>query len=179
MVDINKVKEFVAPFHKDYDVMHDLTHIERMLWSAKKLIKNKDATIDTEAIGYAAYFHGLTDEHGDAILKWLMNNGVPEDKAGLIITIAEDSMKNAVPRTPEGMILHDAHMIEGGKTFLIVKSLIAGSVMGQTLDQTIEYIEKNILDKGACYLPEAKEMYREEQAFAKQLLNDLKEGLYS
>ncbi len=159
--------------------MHDLTHIERMLWSAKKLIKNRDESINAEAIVYAAYFHGLTDEHGDMILKWLMTNGVPEDKARLIITIAEDSIKNAVPRTLEGSILHDAHMIEGGKTFLIVKSLITGSVRGQTLDETIEYIEKNIIDKGTCYLPEAKEIYGEEQAFAKQLLNDLKKGLYS
>lgn len=179
MIDIEKVKEFVAPFYKDHDVMHDLSHIERMLWSAKKLMKNRDATIDAEAIGHAAYFHGLTDEHGDAIFKWLIANGVPEHKARLMIAIAEDSMKSAVPRTPEGTILHDAHMIEGGKTFLIVKSLITGSVRGQTLYQTIDYIEKNILDKGTCYLPEAKEIYKEEQAFAKQLLNDLKEGLYS
>ncbi len=178
MIDIEKVKEFVAPFYKDYDVMHDLSHIERMRWSAKKLMKNAETTIDAEAISYAAYFHGHTDEHGDAIYKWLTDNGVPEDRAMLMIAIAEDSMKSAVPRTPEGTILHDAHMIEGGKTFLIVKSLITGSVRGQTLDETIEYIEKNILDKGTCYLPDAKEIYREEQAFAKQLLNDLKEGLY-
>jgi len=37
----------------------------------------------------------------------------------------------------EGKILHDAHMIEGGKIYLIVKSLITGSVRGQTLEQTI------------------------------------------
>lgn len=34
-------------------------------------------------------------------------------------------------------------MIEGGKTYLIVKSLITGSVRGQT----IKYIEDNVLGK--------------------------------
>ena len=179
MISVDKVKEFVAPFYKDDDIMHDLSHIERMLLSVRKLIKNEDATIDTEAIVCAAYFHGLTDEHAGAICKWLTANGVSGDRARFIITIAEDSIKSAVPRTPEGTILHDAHMIEGGTTFLIVKSLITGSVRGQTLDQTIEYIEKNILDKGTCDLPEANEMYMKEQAFAKQLLDDLKENLYS
>lgn len=179
MIDIDRIKGFVAPFYRNLDIMHDLSHIERMLLSAEKLMKNRDAKIDAEAIGYAAYFHGLTDEHGDAIFKWLMANGMDEEKARLVISIAEDSLKSAVPRTLEGTILHDAHMIEGGKTFLIVKSLITGSVRGQTLDQTIEYIEENILNKGTCYLPEAREIYREEQAFAKQLVNDLKKGLYS
>lgn len=77
----------------------------------------------------------------------------------------------------EGRILHDAHMIEGGRTYFIVKSLITGSVRGQTLEQTIDYIENNILDKGLCYLPEAQEIYDEQQAFAKDFIVSLKEGL--
>lgn len=60
----------------------------------------------------------------------------------------------------EGKILHDAHMIESRNTFLIVKSLITGLVRGQTLEEMIEYIEKNILGKGQCYLAEAKKMCR-------------------
>jgi len=58
-------------------------------------------------------------------------------------------------------------MIEGGKTYLIVKSLITGSVRGQTLEQTIKYVEDNILDKGICYLPEAKAIYSGQQEFTK------------
>lgn len=68
-------------------------------------------------------------------------------------------------------------MIEGGKTYLIVKSLITGSVRGQTLKQTIEYIENNILGKGICYLPEAQIIYYHQQEFAKAFVKDLKEGL--
>lgn len=71
----------------------------------------------------------------------------------------------------------DADMIEGGKTYLIVKALITGSVRGQTLEQTIEYIENNILGKGICYLPEAQTIYYQQQEFAKGFVKDLKEGL--
>jgi len=68
-------------------------------------------------------------------------------------------------------------MIEGGKTYLIVKSLITGSVRGQTLEETIKYIEDNILDKGICYLPEAKKIYCQQQQFSKDFIIELKKGL--
>jgi len=68
-------------------------------------------------------------------------------------------------------------MIEGGRTYLIVKSLITGSVRGQTLEQTIDYIEKNILDNGVCYLQEAQWIYDEQQTLDKNFIAVLKEGL--
>ena len=86
-----------------------------------------------------------------------------------IISAAWESQKDEEAKTIEGKILHDAHMIEGGKTYLIVKSLITGSVRGQTLELTIKYIEENILDKGVCYLPEAQAIYNEQQEFAKKV----------
>jgi len=68
-------------------------------------------------------------------------------------------------------------MIEGGKTYLIVKSLITGSVRGQTLEETIKYVEDNVLGKGTCYLPKAKRIYCEQQEFAKAFIYDLKVDL--
>ena len=51
------------------------------------------------------------------------------------------------------------------------------SVRGQTLGQTIKYIEDNVLDKRACYLPEAQIIYSKQQKFAKDFIYDLNEGL--
>ena len=79
-----------------------------------------------------------------------------------IIKASWESQKDRDAETIEGKILHDSHMIEGGKTYLIVKSLITGSVRGQNLEDTIKYIENNILNKGICYLEEAKEIYKEQ-----------------
>jgi uncharacterized protein len=68
-------------------------------------------------------------------------------------------------------------MIEGGKTFLVVKSLITGFLIGQMIEETIQYMEDNLLDKGQCYLPEAVEIYREQQRYSREFIKDLKEGL--
>ncbi|MGL4337470.1 MAG: hypothetical protein ACRCST_11325 [Turicibacter sp.] len=82
------------------------------------------------------------------------------------------------PQTLEAKILHDAHMSEGGgKTFLIVKSLITGSVRGQSLEETIDYIETHLLHKGQCYLAEAQEVFYQQQVFTKIFMEDLKKGL--
>lgn len=94
-----------------------------------------------------------------------------------IITTAWESQKDRSAQTLDGKILHDAHMIEGGRTYLIVKPLITGSLRGQTLNQTIKYIEENILEKGCCYLPEAQEIYNKQQEFAESFIKELKDGL--
>ena len=59
-----------------------------------------------------------------------------------------------MPETLEGKLLHDAHVLEGGKTYTVVKTLITGSVRGQTLEQTLEFMRNNVINKNKCYLPE-------------------------
>lgn len=102
MINTDKLLTFVEPYYKNKDIMHNLSHIERVLKHVNKLL-------------------------------------------------------------------------ESGK--YIVKSLIVGSVRGQTLEQTINYIEDNVLNKGICYLPEAENVYIQQQEFAKSFICDLKEGL--
>lgn len=48
---------------------------------------------------------------------------------------------------------------------------------GQTLEQTIKYIEDNVLGNGVCYLPEAQVIYIKQQDFTKDFIYDLNEGL--
>jgi uncharacterized protein len=42
-------------------------------------------------------------------------------------------------------LLHDAHLIKGGKDYLMIKSLVTGVERGQTLEETIQYMKKNII----------------------------------
>ena len=177
MVNVNELIEFVTPYYQNKDIMHDLSHIERVIKSINKLIKHYDVLIDLDSMIYAAYFHGFIYKDEEKILRWLNGNGFTKEKIEFIIKVSWESQKSETPETFEGKILHDAHIIEGGKTYLIVKSLITGSVRGQKLEETIDYIEKNILEKGSCYLKEAKMIYEEQQIFAKQFIKDLKEGL--
>ena len=39
--------------------------------------------------------------------------------------------------------MHDAHVSEGGKIYLVVKTLIAGSVRGKSLIDIFNYMERN------------------------------------
>lgn len=48
---------------------------------------------------------------------------------------------------------------------------------GSILEETISYIERNILGKLKCYLPEAQEVYGEQEEFAKDFPADLKGNL--
>jgi len=73
----------------------------------------------------------------------------------------------------EGKIAHDAHMVEGGKTFLVVKSLVTGTARGQSLEETLDYMNRNILNKGQCCLPEAVQMYAEKQAYLKDFMESV------
>lgn len=177
MVNMDKLLDFVKPYYEDKDIMHDLSHISRVLICVEKLLKTGDYKEDVDTLKYAAYFHGFIYNSEEKIVEWLKGETIPSKMIDKIITVARESQKDEVAQTLEGKILHDAHMIEGGKTYLIVKSLITGSVRGQTLEQTIEYIENNILDKGRCYLSEAQIIYYQQQEFAKSFIKDLKEGL--
>ena len=177
LVNIDELIEFVTPYYQNKDIMHNLSHIERVLKCANRLSKQTGVNVNIDAITYAAYFHGFVYNEEEKISKWLEKKLFLKDNIKFIIKISWESLKEEMPETFEGKILHDAHMIEGGRTYLVVKSLITGSVRGQTLEQTIDYIEKNILEKGSCYLEESKLAYQQQQIFAKQFIKDLKEGL--
>jgi uncharacterized protein len=175
MIKIEELENFVKPFYNQKDIMHNLSHIRRILKIAKTL--SKKYKIDKEVLIYGAYFHGIIYSKEEEIKKFLKTKEIPNEKIDKIVIAAWESQKDSKPKTIEGKILHDAHLIEGGKTFLIVKSLITGTIRGQTLEETISYIEENLIGKFKCYLPEAQKIYKEKERFTKEFLKDLKKNL--
>lgn len=75
-----------------------------------------------------------------------------KDEIQKIVMIAWESQRPEVPKTFEGKVLHDAHVLEGGKTYADVKTLITGSVRGQSLLETLDYMKNNVVDKNVCYI---------------------------
>lgn len=176
-VDPRGLLEFVAPYYQNKDTMHDLSHIERVLKGAESLAKQSGYDVDMDVVECAAHFHGFVYSDEGAITEWLGRQNLTGERIRQIVQVAWESQKACVPESLEGKILHDAHMIEGGKTFLVVKVLMTGAARGQTLRETIAYLENSVLGKGECYLPEAKGVYREQQEFAREFVKDLREGL--
>lgn len=158
--------------------MHNISHIERFYKSAQKLVAlYPPEMVDMELVKYGCYFHGMIHVAEQEIKNYLINNGIRQERIERILEVSIESHANEIPETFEGKLLHDAHLIEGGKTFLIVKSLCTGSARGQTIEETIKIIEERILGKRKCYLPEAISIHEEMEQFSREFLNDLKLGL--
>jgi len=176
-VDKNKLVEFVKPYYVNKDIMHGMWHVELIEKAVSKILGRSDYNVENKQLLFATYFHGIIYDYEADIRKWLTEQGLFEKEIKQIITISHESHRYEIPQTLEGKILHDAHIIEGGKSYMITKCLITGSVRGQTLLETIEYIETNILDKSTCYLPETIPLLNEANLFAKEFLRELKSGI--
>jgi uncharacterized protein len=175
MLKKSDVEEFVRKDYEEKDVMHNLSHIRRVLRAAQRLARNH--ACDPELLLIGAYFHGIIDDKENEAREFLKNKGVSDDRIDKSIQIAWESQKESEPKTIEGTILHDAHLIEGGKTFLITKSLVTGTARRQTLEETISFMEQNIPGKFKCYLPEAQKIYEQKESFALDFLDELKSNL--
>ncbi len=165
---------FVTPFYEKKDIMHNLDHIRLVIKAIDSLLSGGKYNVDYEAIIAAAYFHGFVWSDEESICTWLKGQGESDERINFIIQIAWESQRPNKPETMEGMILHDAHIIEGGETFLITKSLITGSVRGQSLKETVEYIEAHVIGKNQCYLPEAVIELEKADKFANEYIKKLK-----
>lgn len=168
---------FVKPYYENKDIMHNLWHIELVEKMVRKIIAMGEYTVDEECLLLAVYFHGCIYSDEAAIKDWLRKQNYSEETIGKILQIAWESQRREVPASIEGKILHDAHVLEGGKTYLVVKTLITGSVRGQTLEETLGYMEKQVLDRNRCYLPETIPLCEEMNGFARAFYSALMEGI--
>jgi uncharacterized protein len=89
----------------------------------------------------------MISEHETEIVEFLKSLDLSEKKVPAVTKVSWESLKEQVPESLEGKIVHVAHLIEGGKTFMIVKSLTTGSLRSQTLKETIEYLENSVIGK--------------------------------
>lgn len=173
---IKKIKQFVTPYYQDKDMTHDLSHIERVhkkVQDMKARYHLEDALLDS-----AIYFHGIVKKHENEITSFLKDtlnfNNFESDK---IIQLAKESHKSSNPQSLEGEILHDAHILEGGPYFFFLKNLITGTLLGQSIHETLGYFEKNILNKVECCLEENKQELEKYKTIAKKMLNEVRNEL--
>ena len=175
-MDEKNLRQFCSPLYESKDIMHNLSHIDRIISLAKKMCE-KHTDADMETIIFGAYFHGLVDNNTDDIQEYLSSINIVQSKIAKILQASRDSQINNIPMSLEGSILHDAHLLEGGKTFIVTKCLVTGAARGQSLAETIAYMEKNIIGKGVVFLEENREEYETRQLFAKDFICELKNGL--
>jgi len=167
-----KINNFVRPFYDEKDCMHGLEHLDRIIQKAEYLSGfYPDAQLDVVVL--ACCFHGLIKNHNRQITEFLDGCNLNDDFCSRVITAAQESLVEEVPGSLEGKIVHDAHLIEGGRVFLVVKSLVTGTARGQSLAETIDYMRANIFDKGKCYLPESAAIFQSKQDYLREFLGEL------
>lgn len=177
MIDEKEILAFAQPYYADKDIMHNMWHIELVKKMIDKILSISHYEVDKECLILAAYFHGFIYSDEDKIKQWLEAQGYEKEYISKIIKISWESQREEIPETIEGKILHDAHVLEGGKTYLIVKTLITGSVRGQSLKETMNYMQKNVLDKNICYLPETIPLCEEMNKFTNEFFEELVDGI--
>lgn len=177
MLNEKALLEFVEPYYIDKDIMHNMWHIELVRKMIAKILSASSYKVDEECLILAAYFHGFIYREEAKIKQWLIAQNYDDKRISKTIKIAWESQRSEVPETIEGKILHDAHVLEGGKTYLIVKTLITGSVRGQSLSDTLTYMERNVLNQNKCYLPETIPLCEEMNKYTNEFFKELSEGI--
>ena len=169
--------EFAEPYYADKDIMHNMWHIELVKKMVNRILAGSSYSVDEECLLLATYFHGFIYQAEEKIEQWMREQDYDEAVIAKTIKIAWESQRSEVPETLEGKILHDAHVLEGGKPYLVVKTLITGSVRGQSLLDTLKYMEGNVLDKNSCYLPETIPLCEEMNKYTNRFFEELTEGI--
>ena len=177
MINEKELFTFVEPYYADKDIMHNMWHIGLVKKMIDKILSIHHYEVDEESLLLATYFHGFIYSDEEKIKQWLETQGYVKETISKVIKISWESQRREIPETIEGKILHDAHVLEGGKTYLIVKTLITGSVRGQSLIDTMNYMEEKILDKNICYLPETIPLCEEMNQYTNIFFADLMEGI--
>jgi uncharacterized protein len=168
--------EFVRPYYAKKDAMHDLSHVRRFLNTARSI--SKKYHVDGEILTYAAYFHGVDGERNrNDLMKFMASQDLSEGKAEKILRVAWVSHKEPRPTTIEGKILHDAHLVEGGRAFMVAKFLITGALRGLPISHTIKYFEDEVDGRFRYYLPQTRKKYSVMEKFAHGFFHDPRMGL--
>lgn len=183
------LEDFVRPFYAERDTLLGLPHIRRVVKKARYLARYHTDALDPIVLLHAAYLHGLIFQEELRIRRFLQTHELPPEQIERVVRAAREAHMEAPGEVAgdddrvaagaaqslslEGKILHDARLLEGGRTFLIGSALMLGALRGATLEEILATVEERMLGRFQCYLPEAQRLYAEKEAFARAFLDDL------
>lgn len=173
----DKLIQFIEPYYIDKDIMHNMWHLALVKKQADKIIELGKYEVNYEHLMLALSFHGFIYRDELKIREWLKEQNFLNADIEQIVKIAWESQRPEIPDTLEGKILHDAHVLEGGKTYTVVKTLITGSVRGQSLQETLDFMKSHVLDANVCYLPVTIPLCEEMNLYTNLFYKELSEGI--
>jgi HD superfamily phosphodiesterase len=173
----DNLREFVKPYCADKGDLENLSHVQRLLSSARDLAEGEKANDDLLVFG--AHLHDMIFHLEERIRDFLFSLGLDRTLVIEIMKVAWESGKEAKPETQEGNLLRDAHLIEGGKEYQMAKWLSSGAGAGQTLLQSLEFLEARVIGRYKCSVPKAQRIYEEIEAYRRQFVDVVRKALKS
>lgn len=171
----DSLREFVKPYYIDKGDLHNLEHVNRILALARYLARGENA--DDDLIVFGAYLHGLIFTDEAEIRNYLFSQELKRDRVIEVMKVAWEAGKEAAPETVEGACLHDAHLIEGGKEYQVAKWLISGAQQGQSLPQTLEYLETRVVGKYTVSTEKAQPIHKEVEKYRSHFIHSVHQAL--
>lgn len=176
---INDLAQFVAPYYEKNDILHNYRHTKRLVKMVNTIIENGGYKNEVryDNVICAAYLHAMVKHEEERALSWLMEHGVSEPQAEDIIDIAKRGQREGRPNSLESRILHDAYILEGGKSYAMTRYLIYGYKNNLGIDKTLTYIENSIVPSLRCHLPYTQEKLEEYKAFVLRNVQQMRKEL--
>lgn len=91
--------EFVEPYYKEKDIMHNMWHIELVKKQMDKILSVNHYEVDYKSLLLAMYFHGFIYKEEQKIRAWLDEQNYDEEQIKKIVQIAWESQRSEVPET--------------------------------------------------------------------------------
>ncbi len=99
MIDEKALMEFVEPYYKEKDIMHNMWHIELVKKQIDKILSVSHYEVDYESLILAMYFHGFIYKEEQKIRTWLGAQKYDEEQINKIVQIAWESQRSEVAET--------------------------------------------------------------------------------
>lgn len=80
VMDIGEVVEFVTPFYKERDIMHNFSHIKRICRKAVQIKEVMELEGDDEVLLMGCYFHGIIRKYNDEVRYFLQNSSIEKKR---------------------------------------------------------------------------------------------------
>jgi uncharacterized protein len=178
-VNLEALEAFLRADYAAKDTMHDLTHVRRVHRAAVRLAAATGQRYDERVLAIGAYLHGVVylPDRQRAAQSFLRAARVPEAVIEAGVQAARESQTDSVPTTAEGVLLHDGHLLEGGLSFLLVKTLVTGGARGSTLAEIVEFWEQHVAGAFRCTLPAAQLEYAAQERFARAVFEELRQDV--
>ena len=94
MINVDSLIIFVKPYYENKDIMHDLSHINRVLKYVGKILTLGNYKADLDILTYSAYFHGFVYNSEQRIIGWLKSQNISADNIDKVIKVSWESQKD-------------------------------------------------------------------------------------